>query len=394
LLAGRSEQWAPYTNTKQDGIPTFTKGIWKSVSIVEVGSAAITDVVPQITYAGAYPTAPLDDDTHGGFNVSVRVHTWAAKATSGTLHVTGGWAGASLSKQVTIAAGNTSTVLALPTAKDVKLWWPNGHGAQPLYNLSVSFVPSGATTAAITGSAQAGAVAAAPISTHRRVGFRFFALVTGNDTDPAYVAASKGQDGTEKLGMLWRINGAAIFSKGANMIPMEELEGRMSAVAHRQLVQSAVDGGMNTLRVWGGGMFLPREWYEACDELGIMVYHDMQYAQGGHSPKNNAVQDAELRHQIRRLASHASIVMWDGCNECRVLMGKATGIYATFVMTVVAEEDQSRAIWPSCPALGWTGGVDRLTSIPNGKPLVRKGGTSCCPAVLCEPPSLSACVDR
>jgi beta-mannosidase len=208
------------------------------------------------------------------------------------------------------------------------------------------------------------------------------------------VAASKGQDGTEKLGMLWRINGAAIFSKGANMIPMEELEGRMSAVAHRQLVQSAVDGGMNTLRVWGGGMFLPREWYEACDELGIMVYHDMQYAQGGHSPKNNAVQDAELRHQIRRLASHASIVMWDGCNECRVLMGKATGIYATFVMTVVAEEDQSRAIWPSCPALGWTGGVDRLTSIPNGKPLVRKGGTSCCPAVLCEPPSLSACVDR
>eukprot|EP01051_Picozoa_sp_SAG22_P033879 SAG22_NODE_15066_length_358_cov_0.602317_1_plen_66_part_10 len=52
-------------------------------------------------------------------------------------------------------------------------------------------------------------------------------------------------------------------------------------------------------------------------------------------------------------------------------MGTATGIYATFVMTVVAEEDQSRAIWPSCPALGWTGGVDRLTSIPNGKPLVR-----------------------
>jgi beta-galactosidase/beta-glucuronidase len=52
---------------------------------------------------------------------------------------------------------------------------------------------------------------------------------------------------------------------------MEELEGRMAENAHRQLVQSAVDGGMNTLRVWGGGMFLPRVWYEACDELGIMV---------------------------------------------------------------------------------------------------------------------------
>ena len=53
-------------------------------------------------------------------------------------------------------------------------------------------------------------------------GFRFFALVTGNDTDPAYVAASKGKDGTASLGMLWRINGAAIFVKGANMIPMDE----------------------------------------------------------------------------------------------------------------------------------------------------------------------------
>eukprot|EP01050_Picozoa_sp_SAG11_P009945 SAG11_NODE_972_length_6340_cov_3.043423_6_plen_62_part_00 len=34
-----------------------------------------------------------------------------------------------------------------------------------------------------------------------------------------------------------------------SMIPMEELEGRMSAAAHTQLVQTAVDGGMNTLRV-------------------------------------------------------------------------------------------------------------------------------------------------
>ena len=60
--------------------------------------------------------------------------------------------------------------------------------------------------------------------------------------------------------MFWRINGAAILAKGANMIPMEELEGRMSADAHTALVKNAVDGGMNTLRVWGGGMFLPDAW--------------------------------------------------------------------------------------------------------------------------------------
>ena len=67
-----------------------------------------------------------------------------------------------------------------------------------------------------------------------------------------------------------------------------------------------------------------------------MVYHDMQYAQGGHSPDPTVAQDAELRHQIRRLSHHTSIVLWDGCNECRVLMNTGTGVYATFVMTVVA----------------------------------------------------------
>ena len=166
--------------------------------------------------------------------------------------------------------------------------------------------------------------------------------------------------------MMFRVNGAAMYSKGANMIPMEEMEGRLDSVAHRILVQSSVDAGMNTLRVWGGGVFFPQVWYDACDELGVLVYHDMQYAQNGHHPSVTTTQEDEFRHQIRRLSHHPSIAMWDGCNECHVVIGTDTGIYATFVMRVVAEEDQSRVVWPSCPAPGWTAGVDRLYGMPNG----------------------------
>lgn len=90
------------------------------------------------------------------------------------------------------------------------------------------------------------------------------------------------------------------------------------------------------------------------------------YAQQGHAPEATAVQEAEIRHNIRRLSHHASIVLFDGCNECVVDMNAATAIYATFVLRVVAEEDQSRALWPSCPADGWATGVHKLTSMPNG----------------------------
>jgi beta-mannosidase len=96
---------------------------------------------------------------------------------------------------------------------------------------------------------------------------------------------------------------------------------------------------------------------------------DLQYAQLGHSPTNDTTEELELRHQMRRLSHHPSIVIWDGCNECQVVIGTPTGIYATFVLAVVAQEDASRVIWPSCPSSGWIAGVNRLTSLPNNSTL-------------------------
>jgi len=294
------------------------------------------------------------------------------------------------------------------TAAQIKLWWPSGVGAQPLYNVSATWTPSAAAAADTT------TVAAPPTPPHitavRRLGFRVFTLVTINDTDAATVASNASSDGSGTHGMFFRVNGAAIYSRGANMIPMEELEGRMSGEAHRILVKSSSDAGMNTLRVWGGGIFYPTEFYDACDEYGVMVYHDMQYASTGggeHGPLAGPEQEAELRHQIRRLSHHPAIVLWDGANEvvvgpldgcplppppgsgkppggvCPTWEGGPPGqkcdpegppvcaspsyVFATFVMTVVASEDQSRVVWPSSPAAGWVTGVHTLWQTPNGK---------------------------
>ena len=123
------------------------------------------------------------------------------------------------------------------------------------------------------------------------------------------------------------------------------------------------------LRVWGGGIFYPTAFYEACDEYGVLVYHDMQYAGTGgtkHGPLASPVQEAELRHQIRRLSHHPAIVIWDGNNEVPVNMWEPSGLFASFVLTVVAQEDQSRVVWPSSPARGWATGVHRLYQTPTG----------------------------
>ena len=44
--------WAPYSYTRQDGANTFSKGIWKSVYLTTVESAAITSVVAHTFYLG------------------------------------------------------------------------------------------------------------------------------------------------------------------------------------------------------------------------------------------------------------------------------------------------------------------------------------------------------
>ena len=165
--------WGPYTVlTTAEASKVFTKGIWKSVYLLAVPSAAIEHVAPLIYYNGAYPTAPLTDAGAGPWTVSVRTYisTASSSGTSGSLTLTGGWApGSPITVPVTIPAGpNATTVIANITVPvgAVSLWWPNGMGKQTLYPLNVTFTPSAGTA----------------VTTSRRVGFRSFVLVTGEQT--------------------------------------------------------------------------------------------------------------------------------------------------------------------------------------------------------------------
>jgi hypothetical protein len=321
-------------------------------------------------YAGGHPTSILADDAHAGFNVTTTVELFAAIAGSGTLTAIGSWPGAvAVSKAVTLVAGayaNATLAMGSGQTKGVRLWHPRGHGDQPLYNLTVTYIPSGHEheNADDPDPPQAAALTTAA---RRRIGFRHVALVTINDTDAATRASAAAQDGTGQLTMFFRVNGAPVYARGGNKIPMDLLDGRLSAEAHRRLVQSAVEGNMNTLRVWGGGIWEPRAFWDAADELGVLLYTDMQFT--WRSVLGTETERAEMRYQLRRLSHHPSVVLWDACNECG-----GGGLYDSFVMPEVAALDSSRPIWPSCPSPGWMSGVDRLSSRPNGRTLKMGAG--------------------
>ena len=83
------------------------------------------------------------------------------------------------------------------------------------------------------------------------------------------------------------------------------------------MVQNAVDAHMNMVRVWGGGVYPPDAFFEACDNQGILVWQDFMFA-CAMVPDNPSFQDnvtAEATAQVRRLRHHPSLALWCGNNE-------------------------------------------------------------------------------
>jgi beta-mannosidase len=347
--------WAPYAREQDaQGTQMFTLGIVKPVSIIGVRQFYISYVVPKIYYLGDHPTTPMhqpEDD----FSLHVAVHINFVAPISFSnlpdlvLQTPFGNRTASIPK-ISRRRRSAVVTLSLQVSKEmIDLWWPNGMGSQQLYNISVGIANSSSTE-----------------WVHKRIGFRVSALVTTNDTAIKETSSDMVEEGSGQHGMYFRVNGAVVLARGANFIPTDQLEGRMSDEAHRITVQSAATANMNMIRIWGGGMVLPDAFYDTCDEKGILLYHDMMFVdEEGHRPVKTRTVRNEIQHLVRSLASHPSIVVWSGCNECDVVMGTSSEIYATFAMKTVAEEDDSRSIWPSSPSKhGWRSGVRRIDSRP------------------------------
>jgi beta-mannosidase len=232
-------------------------------------------------------------------------------------------------------------VSASVTVENPRLWWPNGAGEQALYDLAVTV---GDTTLS------------------RRLGLRTIEVI--NKADPV---DEKNKGAKPGMSMTFRVNGVDLFCKGANWIPCDAMTARQTNDRYRDLLGSAKAANMNMIRLWGGGQFEDDNFYNACDELGLMVWHDFMFSCALY-PSDRAFLgevEAELAHQLRRLRDHACIALWCGDNECIGALTwfepskKNRDLYllnydrlSRVLSESVAKNDPSRIFWPSSPCAG------------------------------------------
>jgi beta-mannosidase len=272
------------------------------------------------------------EQTHGRNAVELSITTRLFAFDRGTVEMTHRIDGQELRDTVVVAPGENAFIHKL-TIESPKLWWPNGQGEQPLYELET--VVDGETS-------------------RRRLGLRQLDWVIEKDEI----------DHSFKV----RVNGRDISMMGANWIPKDAIPSRITPEAVRDVLESARAANMNMIRVWGGGQYEPDFFYELCDELGLLIWHDFMFSCMPYPSDPPFLENVrqEITQQVRRLQHHASVALWCGDNECigslnwypETLRNRDRFVanydrLNSMLAEIVAEEDETRRFWPSSPSLGY-----------------------------------------
>ena len=271
-------------------------GIWRNISLLTLDSARITDLrITQHHDSGRVfitPTAVTDVPA----DVTVTL-----TAPDGT--------------RTTIENGAEYEVAA------PQLWWPNGLGEQPLYTV----------TASVDGD-----------RVSKRIGLRTMELVRERD----------------RFGgsFYHRVNGLPVFAMGADYVPEDNILSRITPERTRALLQQAHDCNFNILRVWGGGFYPGDDFFDACDELGLMVFEDVMVACGLLRDDEAVRQEiaAETRDNLLRLRHHPCLALICGNNEVELKFTDAPEDNLKESYYRIFEESIPNIIQELCPEVLYT----------------------------------------
>jgi beta-mannosidase len=294
-------------------------GIWKPIRLESWSSVRLGDVRPLASF----------DGTSGILEVHAELEWLSSENQSGAT-VTAKVAG--LEAAAEIKPGQSTAVHSV-VVPDAQAWWPRGYGEQALYDVAVDL-----------------AIDAQSIDRWQgRVGFRTVTLSTKPDDLGSEFVIS--------------VNQMPIFVKGANWAPGDAFLTRLNRSTYESSILDAVDAGMNLLRVWGGGIYETDDFYDVCDELGVMVWQDFLLACATYSEEEPlwGEFEAEARQAVTRLAKHPSLIAWNGGNENiwgyvewnwrAPLAGRSwgDGYYTELFPAIVAQLDPRAPYMPGSP---------------------------------------------
>ena len=141
---------------------------------------------------------------------------------------------------------------------------------------------------------------------------------------------------------------------------------RTSRERTRRLLEDAKAANFNSIRVWGGGYY-PEDWfYDACDELGLIVWQDFMFACAVYDLSEEFEENiiAEAKDNIKRLRHHASLGLWCGNNEMELFVKQGEWVnspkeqsdyvkmYEYILPKVLKEYDPETFYWPASPSSG------------------------------------------
>ena len=292
-----------------------TAGIWKPLLLESWQTARISSVRPLVDVVGTTGvlTAHVGLQREPGQDQPLTVRATVAGVVS----------------EVLVGAGECTAVVEV-LVPDVTRWWPHGYGDQPLYDVAVTVLDTAAGWAG-------------------RVGFRTVSVLSEPD-----------EHGTP---FTFTINGSPLFARGVNWIPDDCFPSRISRTRYSDRLLQAKAGNVNLVRVWGGGLYESDDFYDLCDELGILVWQDFLLACAAYAEEEPLRGEivAEAREAVTRLSPHPSLVLWNGANEnlwghedwgWKDILGDKTwglGYYQDVFPSIVAELDPSRPYSPGSP---------------------------------------------
>lgn len=169
------------------------------------------------------------------------------------------------------------------------LWYPVRYGKQPLYTVTATLV---------SGSNEVDSIS-------KKIGLRRAELVQ---------RPLKEQPGTS---FFFEVNNIPVYCGGSDWIPADNFIPRIDRQRYFDWVKLVADGNQFMIRVWGGGIYEEQDFYDACDEVGVLVWQDFMFGCGNYPawPELLKSIQREAEENVKLLRHHPSIVIWAGNNE-------------------------------------------------------------------------------